>query len=314
MGFWNKRINIKNRKDIAKDINVEEEKLKELEQGKREIGGKTMDKVLESIEENRIKSAIRKADILRWYETTNLKKLRKSFGYATQKDLAKILGYDNSVICNLETKRTHKLTPAMMDLYDFYQNDFNKNINKPDKTLLYRSTNEEEFEEAKKFFETFDLGSYMKQQGLNKNDLVIALGYKSCGGQQCNTIKEVMNHNISDKNKSLVVKLYEYVREKHYKPFELEEVEEVSSEEVLEQEEPTKLFNNWYAEEVLDEPHEEVLYNDEEVYEEVLTPDEEVLQRDNKINNLNLIIEMYKEEVSKLKKQIARYEKLIDKM
>lgn len=153
MGFWNKRINIKNRKDIAKDINVEEEKLKELEQGKREIGGKTMDKVLESIEENRIKSAIRKADILRWYETTNLKKLRKSFGYATQKDLAKILGYDNSVICNLETKRTHKLTPA-----------------------------------------------------------------------------------------------------------------------------------------------------------------EEVLQRDNKINNLNLIIEMYKEEVSKLKKQIARYEKLIDKM
>lgn len=36
MGFWNKRI--KDTKAIAKDIGVEEIKIKELKQGKREIG------------------------------------------------------------------------------------------------------------------------------------------------------------------------------------------------------------------------------------------------------------------------------------
>lgn len=129
MGFWNKRI--KDTKAIAKDIGVEEIKIKELKQGKREIGGETMEKVLNSIEktkESKIEKQIRKAHIFEWYQNTDLTALREKFGYKTQKSLAKELGIAQGTLCELETKKKVAFCGSMQKVYDFFQNDFNKNI------------------------------------------------------------------------------------------------------------------------------------------------------------------------------------------
>ena len=129
MGFWNKRI--KDTKAIAKDIGVEEIKIKELKQGKREIGGETMEKVLNSIEktkESKIEKQIRKAHIFEWYQNTDITALRESFGFKTQKSLAKELGIAQGTLCELETKKKVAFCGSMQKVYDFFQNDFNKNI------------------------------------------------------------------------------------------------------------------------------------------------------------------------------------------
>lgn len=129
MGFWNKRI--KDTKAIAKDIGVEETKIKELKQGKREIGGETMEKVLNSIEktkESKIEKQIRKAKIFEWYQNTDITELRESFGFKTQKSLAKELGIAQGTLCELETKKKVAFCGSMQKVYDFFQNDFNKKI------------------------------------------------------------------------------------------------------------------------------------------------------------------------------------------
>ena len=129
MGFWNKRI--KDTKAIAKDIGVEEIKIKELKQGKREIGGETMEKVLNSIEktkESKLEKQIRKAHIFEWYQNTDLTALRESFGFKTQKSLASELGVSTATVCELEAKKKKSFSNSMGKIYDFYKDEFNKNI------------------------------------------------------------------------------------------------------------------------------------------------------------------------------------------
>lgn len=138
MGFWNKRI--KDTKAIAKDIGVEEIKIKELKQGKREIGGETMERVLNSIEktkESKLEKQIRKAHIFEWYQNTDITALREKFGYKTQKSLAKELGIAQGTLCELETKKKVAFCGSMQKVYDFFQNDFNKNIEEEVETIEF---------------------------------------------------------------------------------------------------------------------------------------------------------------------------------
>lgn len=132
MGFWNKKINKKNITKLSNEIGVEEEKIKELVKGEREISGETMDKVLNVLNEDKIQNAIEKQEIMKWYYETNLSELRKSFGYSQQIELANELNCHPSSICNLENHkdRVKQISPLIEQLYYFYKNDFNKKSNK----------------------------------------------------------------------------------------------------------------------------------------------------------------------------------------
>ena len=80
--FWKSRI--KNTKRIANKIGVDEEKIQELVDGKREIEGDTFEKVLQAVDEEKINKAIKNVEILQWYKDTDLKQLRLKFGYGSQ--------------------------------------------------------------------------------------------------------------------------------------------------------------------------------------------------------------------------------------
>lgn len=133
MNFWKKRIN--NKYQVAKDLGISEEKVNELIEGKREIGGDTMDKVLKSIENEKENKIIKRADIIKWYKETDLKQLRLSFGYERQQDLADVIGCDGSTISNIEAKKVSNTSRVLARLYDFYNNDFNKEIEKEEKIV-----------------------------------------------------------------------------------------------------------------------------------------------------------------------------------
>lgn len=129
MNFWSKRI--KNNKSIADALEVEESKIKALKNDKLEIKGKTLDKTLQAIEEERINKAIRENEIWKWVQETDFKAKRLEYGYKTQREVAKLVDCDVSIICNLENRkeRFKRVSPKLIDIYNFYTNDFNKKIN-----------------------------------------------------------------------------------------------------------------------------------------------------------------------------------------
>ena len=128
MAFWNKRI--KSVGKTALDLGEEKEKVKALKEGDLEIGGKTMDRVLKTLEEDKIQGLIKKNEIWKWIQETDFRKLRESFGYSSQREVAKLIPCDTSIICNLENhkEKFKMVSPKLMAIYDFYNNDFNKKI------------------------------------------------------------------------------------------------------------------------------------------------------------------------------------------
>lgn len=128
MAFWNKRI-----KDVGKtalELGEDKTKVKALKDGDLEIEGNTMDRVLKNLEEDKIKRLIKESDIWKWVQETDFRKLREKFGYETQREVAKLIPCDTSIICNLENhkEKFKKVSPKLIEIYNFYSNDFNKNI------------------------------------------------------------------------------------------------------------------------------------------------------------------------------------------
>lgn len=120
---------MRTKRKVAKDLGVDEEKVQELIDGTRHIGGETMDKVLESINDEKENAEIRDLEILDWYMNTDLKKLRKEWGYG-QTELGDRLGIYSKTLNAVESKyqfRGH-VSNNMRKLYDFYQNEFNKKL------------------------------------------------------------------------------------------------------------------------------------------------------------------------------------------
>lgn len=126
MGLFKRKI--KNAFDIARDIGVDEKKVKELVNGEREIRGETMDKVLQSINKSKVERDLEKLNIFQWYQETDLKKLREEFGYKKQAHLSRALKVDNGELNRFENKKFNKVNNFIIKMYDFYHNDFNKNI------------------------------------------------------------------------------------------------------------------------------------------------------------------------------------------
>ena len=119
---------IKNTFDVARDMGVDEEKIKELKEGERQVEGTTMDKVLQSVNKSQVERDIEKLNIFEWYNNTDLKALRKEFGYKNATTLAEVLKVEKSAISRAENKKYNKINKTIIKLYDFYHNDFNKNI------------------------------------------------------------------------------------------------------------------------------------------------------------------------------------------
>ena len=119
---------IKNTFDVARDMGVDEEKIKELKEGERQVEGATMDKVLQAVNKSQVERDIEKLNIFEWYNNTDLKALRKEFGYKNATTLAEVLKVEKSAISRAENKKYNKTNKTIIKLYDFYHNDFNKNI------------------------------------------------------------------------------------------------------------------------------------------------------------------------------------------
>ena len=222
MSFWSKRI--KNTKKLANKLGVEEEKIKELKNGEREITGKTIDKVMNVINEDKMIDKIKEIEIRQWYNDTDLKKLRKDFGYISQCELAKVIGCDNSVICNFENKKPIKwVSPKLIDYYNFFQDDFNKKINKkqvikkqPIKKMSKAQKTKLEREKIMIWYKNTDI---KKLRGnVPQREMANRIGCAQ------SSLSDIENKKMAGKRLDALKKVYEYFNKEEIRQNNLEEI------------------------------------------------------------------------------------------
>ena len=118
-------------KELASLLNVSDEKIKELENGERNISGDTLEEYLKFANMSLNEKKIKRLELLNWFKGIDLKKIREEFGFKRQKDLADEIGIAQSVISGIESGTCE--SPTFLTLYKlnkFLTNDFNKKIEK----------------------------------------------------------------------------------------------------------------------------------------------------------------------------------------
>lgn len=118
-------------KELASLLNVSEEKIKELENGERNISGDTLEEYLKFANMSVNEKKIKRLELLNWFKDIDLKRIRKEFGFKSQRDFADRVGLVQSVISCVENGTCEN--PTFLTLYKlnkFLTNDFNKKIEK----------------------------------------------------------------------------------------------------------------------------------------------------------------------------------------
>lgn len=118
-------------KELASLLNVSEEKIKELENGERNISGDTLEEYLKFANMSVNEKKIKRLELLNWFKDIDLKRIRKEFGFKNQRAFADKVGLVQSVISCIESGACEN--PTFLTLYKlnkFLTNDFNKKIEK----------------------------------------------------------------------------------------------------------------------------------------------------------------------------------------
>ena len=194
-------------KEIAQELNISEEKIKELERGERTLTGKTLDKYLEVVNKTDVELALENAQLKKWFEETDLKKLREEFGYDKQTALAKVLCVDQAILSRAENKNETTSISTIKTLYNFYQNDFNKKAK--------QKTNDNDDKKIMDWYCDFDLKRYMAVNNLTTIDLSNKTGFSPA------TINRLRNKKIL--SFATTKQLYNYVTNA---PFDYEQMNE----------------------------------------------------------------------------------------
>jgi transcriptional regulator with XRE-family HTH domain len=223
----------KNTYEISKKTNIPEEKVKEIMSGDRELPADRVDDFIGVIkEDNKAEKSITMASIRKWVEDTDLRELRKSYGYESQGELAGALGLDSSTVCRMEGKKVDHISDATLQkYYDFLNDELNKKVKKKAKrskvivndsrTKIQVTKNvasEEDrkilrsikFEDAVKWFENFDLKEYLNDNNLTYRDFVTTLGYNK---NSVSLISNLISGKIDVRTtgRTILIKTYAYI-------------------------------------------------------------------------------------------------------
>lgn len=281
MNVWEKmrKKNNLTRVEIANEMGISEEKVKEVENNMREMPKGKIDDYMGAIYKSNKERKMKIAQAKIWWKDFDLVKGIKDFGFKSQREFAKDFGCGQPTVSEWCNKKRPVGTPMLLKLYYFFNNEFNKKIdNKPRIELnIGKAIEDIDLDE---WYANYDFKKALKEYGLNQGDIAKAIN------KPYSTASMWLNKTAcSNKGKKL---LYDYFS-KLETPNNVEEEKENNELEtanyyqVLEQEETTPTYT---ISTTIDTPMEED------------TTEEDLCR--------------LKEENERLKKQLARYEMLID--
>ena len=286
---------IKNTFDVARDMGVDEEKIKELKEGERQVEGATMDKVLQSVNKSQVERDIEKLNIFEWYKNTDLKALRKEFGYKNATTLAEVLKVEKSAISRAENKKYNKINKTIIKLYDFYHNDFNKNIKEGEQMESNeKSSIVKDKEEKKKIYQWYLDTDIEKLRGNLSQKAISNL----IGMAQSNWCK--LERHLVTRYCENMGKIYNYFHgTESQNSLNNEELKTGERDIIVE----SKNMNN----------SEDSIFN-EVVETEKFTTYDCNDESSKHVDELEKYIEKQREEIDRLTRQVHCYEKLIDRL
>lgn len=138
MNVWEKMRRKKGltRVEIAKEMGISEEKVKEVEKNMRTMPKNEIDKYIKSIHNmSNGERELKIGEARSWYEKTDFKSLMKEFGFKSQKEVAKAINVDPSSISVWFNKKKGKQeigNNSLLKLYYFFNDEFNKRISTPE--------------------------------------------------------------------------------------------------------------------------------------------------------------------------------------
>lgn len=276
---------IKNTFDVAREVGVDESKIKELKEGDRHITGETMEKVLQSINKSQVERDVEKFNIFEWYKNTDLKALRKEFGYKNATEVAEALGIYNSSVSRVENKKYNNVNKAIIKLYDFYHDDFNKKVEKDEvqtpvkkeKPLSYSKTKREEI---MKWYSNIDIMALRGECSQQEISSLVGIPQSSwCALEKQPAVRCTKN----------IIKLYDYFHKDI--TAKDEDCMEHNSEETKSVEENNLSFDK-----------------------NVVVEDNDKKDLTEYVDELEKYIEKQREEIDRLTRQVHCYEKLIDRL
>lgn len=120
--------------EVAKILEIPEEKYLEIERGERPMPRLLIDKFMNLVNkksETKGDFMIKMLDINLWFKQSDLKQLRVDFGYKTQLELANVLCINNGTVSKIENKILDSVSNKLkLKIYNFFTDELNKKINK----------------------------------------------------------------------------------------------------------------------------------------------------------------------------------------
>lgn len=288
MSIWEKK-RIKaglTRNELAKELNVKEEVIKEVENGQREVPKNRVDEYLSKI--NKLTPSERKlkeAEMKLWFENLDLKKEIKKFGFTNQKQFAKELGFSQSMVSSWANNLNGITKENLAKLYYYLNDEFNIKV-----------SNENDIYE---WYKNFDLERFMNENKISKSQLSRGIRVSAC------TIGRLLKkYPAYDKT---LLSLREFV-EKTNESKKQEQIIEETTESVEKIEENVEEITKDFEETEKAEEIEEMEEKNIETIDNDIKPTTDLSQD---INYEKIILDL-NEKLRIANKQIARYETLID--
>lgn len=287
MNIW-KRKRVKSglpTSEISKLLNIPEKKYIEIEENKREMPSKYIDAFMDIMHKSKTKEG--KGELVfymikinEWFRTTDFKQLRQDWGYNTQAELATAMGFSNWITSQLEKGRVDFGNSTKITIYNFFQNELNKNIIEP--------LAEQEFE--------FDYALLKRVSGKSGTQIASEIGVSdACWSHWANG-----RYTPNKKSREKLVALLD----KYTSTTVIEEDEEIIPDDI------DMVGEDRYLDDVEPVIIEEDEYEEVEVNEDI--KEVEIKEEDSVEFKLRGTIERHIKTIKKLERTIRCYEKLIE--
>ena len=188
MNIWNKKYNRTNKSvyEISKELNIPEQKIKEVIKGEREVPTNEVDRVNGAFSSNTIGiTSFERAMMEQFFMDNDIQDLKRKFRYKTLKELSDAMGIGVATMYYFRGNKIKAISDKLLKkAYDFFQNDWNKNAKSKvkakkerSKIWYYQMPLSELPSEVVEWYNNVDLKDLLYKEGINVPKLMKKLGF-----------------------------------------------------------------------------------------------------------------------------------------
>ena len=185
MNIWEKlrRESGKSTYDISKELNIPEDIVKEIEKGDREVPTDKVDEVYNAFKNKSATeiTSVERALMEKFFMDNDIQKLKEEFGYKTLEELSEAMHIGVSTMYYLRGQKIKAMSDNLLKkAYDFFQDGFNKKVNRKKIKTKYRTMNymakEDLPKEVLDWYYSTDIKALRLKRGFTARDVLNAMG------------------------------------------------------------------------------------------------------------------------------------------